>query len=437
MSLGGTDVYFAESDELGVLGACLIGSIETSADAVAQMQPGMLSNEMVRESLDLVDQMIREGTKPGLDTLGRAWKRAYSKKPMPIELWTKAMDACPSEHNLSYHVQGVREAFTRRKLREAGQRLVTDSGNSSTPVDAAISQLEAGIAMEHEVMPATAASKTVVSGFIDALQERWRTRGQLSGVTSGIPMLDRMTDGIQFGELFLVAARPSIGKTAMGVSITQAACVEGGVPTLFVTAEMSERALMRRLVSTVGSVPMQTIKTANLDEGGFKKIGLAGTKISKAPLHFLDVSSGGTVSTVTASIRRAVRRHKVKLVIIDYLQKIQASGKHEKRTYEVGEVSTKLKGCAVAANVAMVCLAQINRESEKEKNRAPKLSDLADSGQIERDADTVCLLDRNRGEPRGEAKLIVAKQRDGECGIVKLWYEGQFCRFTGVSPIEE
>jgi len=359
-------VYFSESDELGILGACLIGSTETAADAVAQMHAGLLTNDTVRESLDLVDAILKEGGKPGMDTLGRAWKKVYSKKPMPIEVWSKAMDSCPSEHNLSYHVQGVREAFTRRRLREAGQRLVTDSGNSSTPVDAAISQLEAGISMEQEVMPATANSKTVVSGFL-----------------------------------------------------------------------MSEKALMRRLVSTVAGVPMQTIKTADLDEGDFKKIGAAGVKISRAPLHFLDVSSGGTVSTITASIRRAVRRHKVKLVIIDYLQKIQASGKHEKRTYEVGEVSTKLKGCAVASNVAMVCLAQINRESEKEKNRTPKLSDLAESGQIERDADTVCLLDRNRGEPRGEAKLIIAKQRDGECGIVKLWYEGQFCRFTGISPIDE
>lgn len=437
MSLENSDVYFAESDELGILGACLIGSVETAADAVAQMQPGMLTNETVRESLELIDLMVKEGVKPALDTLGRAWKKAYSKKPMPLELWSKAMDSCPSEHNLSYHVQGVREAFARRKLREAGQRLITDSSNSSTPIDAAISQLEAGIAMEHDVMPATENSKSVVCGFLDALQDRWANRGKLSGVTSGIPMLDRMTDGIQFGELFLVAARPSIGKTAMGVSIIQAACITEGVPTLFVTAEMSERAIMRRLVSTVSGVPMQTIKTANLDEGDFKKIGAAGVKISKAPLHFLDVSSGGTVSTITASIRRAVRRHKVKMVIIDYLQKIHASGKHEKRTYEVGEVSTKLKGCAVASNVAMVCLAQINRESEKEKNRAPKLSDLADSGQIERDADTVCLLDRNRAEPRGEAKLIIAKQRDGECGIVKLWYEGQFCRFTGVSPIDE
>jgi replicative DNA helicase len=437
MSLETTQAYFAESDELGVLGACLIGSMETAADAIAQVQPGMFSNDMVKESLELVDTILKDGGKPGLDTMGRAWKKAYSKKPMPVDLWSQAMDACPSEHNLSYHLQGVREAFVRRRLREAGQRLMTDSSNTSTPVDAAIAQLEANISMDQETTPAMANSKTVVSGFLDNLQERWNNRGKLSGITSGIPMLDRMTDGIQRGEMLLVAARPSIGKTAMGVSITQAACINEGVPTLFVTAEMSERALMRRLVSTVASVSMQHIKTGNLEEGDFRKLSTAGARISKSPLHFLDVSSGGTVATVTASIRRAVRRHKVQLVIIDYLQKIQPTEKLEKRTYEVAEVSGKLKGCAVSSNVAIVCLAQVNRESEKEKNRAPKLSDLSDSGQIERDADTVCMLDRNRAEPRGEAKLIVAKQRDGECGIVKLWYEGQYCRFTGVSPIDE
>ncbi len=432
-----TDAYFAEKDELGLLGACLLGSADAAAEAVAQVPVIMIANETVKESLLLVDLMLKENQSITLDGLGRAWKKIHGTKSMPIDLWSEAMEACPSAHNVSYHAQGVREAYTRRRLREAGQRLITDSGNPATPIDSAISTLESGIASDHDTMPSTNNSKSVVSGFLDALQDRFANKGKLSGISSGLSTLDRMTDGIQLGELFVIAARPSIGKTAIAVSITKAACLDLAVPTLFVTCEMSERALMRRLMSLVSNVPMQTIKTAELEEQHFKSLSSAGVRVARAPLHFLDVSGGSTVSAITAAVKRSVRRNKVKLVVVDYLQKIGASGKHEKRTYEVAEVSTKLKGCAVASNVAMVCLAQLNRESEKEKNRLPRLSDLADSGQIERDADTVCLLHRNRAEPRGEASLIVAKQRDGECGTVKLWYEGQYCRFTCVSPIDE
>jgi replicative DNA helicase len=431
------DAYFAEKDELGLLGACLLGSTDAASEAVAQVPVIMIANEAVKESLLLVDLMLKENQQITLDALGRSWKKLHGTKPIPIELWSQAMDACPSSHNVSYHAQGVREAYNRRRLREAGQRLITDSGNPATPVDVAISTLESGISTDHETLPSTNNSKLVVSGFLDALQDRFSKKGALSGIESGLGALDRMTDGIQLGELFIIAARPSIGKTAIAVSITKSACIELGVPTLFVTCEMSERALMRRMMSLVSSVPMHAIKTANLEEGHFRSLSASGARIAKSPLYFLDVSSGATVSAITAAVKRSVRRHNVKLVVIDYLQKISASGKHEKRTYEVGEVSSKLKACAVASNVAMVCLAQLNRESEKEKNRMPRLSDLADSGQIERDADTVCLLHRNRAEPRGEASLVIAKQRDGECGVVKLWYEGQYCRFTCVSPIDE
>ena len=156
----------------------------------------------------------------------------------------------------------------------------------------------------------------------------------------------------------------------------------------------------------------------------------AAGKIANSPLWFLDGSSSQSVASITANVRRAVRKHGVRLVIVDYIQKVKAADKAEKRTYEVAEVSGKLKDIAVHTGVAMLCLAQLNRENEKEKGRTPRLSDLADSGQLERDADCVMLLDRDRREAKGEASIIIAKQRDGECGVVKLWYDGQFCRFT-------
>ena len=160
----------------------------------------------------------------------------------------------------------------------------------------------------------------------------------------------------------------------------------------------------------------------------------ASGKIANSPIHFVSGSSISNISSVTAVIRRAVRKWKVQLVIIDYLQKIHGSRAAEK-TYEIAEVSGKLKAVATDTKTAIVALAQLNRENEKDKGRIPRLTDLADSGQIERDADLVLLLNRDRNEPQGEAVIAIAKQRDGECGLVNLWYEGQYCRFTDPSPI--
>jgi replicative DNA helicase len=175
---------------------------------------------------------------------------------------------------------------------------------------------------------------------------------------------------------------------------------------------------------------MQNLKSGNLSEGDMRSMTQASGKLASSPLWFLDGSSSQSIASITANIRRAVRKHKVRLVIIDYLQKVKAAEKSEKRTYEVAEVSGKLKDIAVQTGVALLSLAQLNRENEKDKGRQPRLTDLADSGQIERDADLVMLLDRDRKQSKGEASIVIAKQRDGECGLVKLWYDGQFCRFS-------
>jgi len=270
----------------------------------------------------------------------------------------------------------------------------------------------------------------VVGRFIDATQERFSRRGHLSGITSGFRKLDHMTDGFQFGELAIIAARPSIGKTAIAIAIAKAACIENKAPTLFISLEMSDESIVRRMVSTIGSIPMQDIKTGDLDEKGLRSMSTASAKIAGSPIHFISGSGISSIATITAVIRRAVRKWGVKLVLVDYLQKIHGTKAAEKRTYEIAEVSGKLKAVAADTKTAVVALAQLNRENEKDKARAPRLTDLADSGQIERDADLVLLLDRVRNEPMGEAIIAIAKQRDGECGIVKLYYEGQYCRFS-------
>jgi replicative DNA helicase len=427
------DPFHASEDEYGMIGACLNGTIDTSSDAVSEIRSEWIQRDELRLTFDVIRGMVQEGKSPTLADLHKEWKKAYGQLPAPFDAWNQAMEVCPSPANLTYYTKAIVEAAHRRQLRDAGDRLIRESAMLTLQPDQIVSNAEAGLSIDVSKETLTT-SKQVAGSFIDQMQERFNRKGQLSGIPTGFFHLDEKTDGLQPREMAIIAARPSIGKTAIAIAIAEHAAIKSKVPTLFISLEMSKEAIFRRTISTVGSIPMQSLKSGNLNEGEMKSMMLSSGKVANSPLWFIDGSSIHSISNIMANVRRAVRKHGVRLVIVDYLQKIKAADRSEKRTYEVAEVSGKLKDIAVQTGVAMLCLAQLNRESEKEKGRPPRLTDLADSGQIERDADLVMLLNRDRSEASGEAAIIIAKQRDGECGIVNLHYEGQFCRFTDPSP---
>jgi replicative DNA helicase len=427
------DAFYAREDELGLIGACLTGTIDTCSDALADVRSEWMQDDNLRLTLDVIRGLTIEGRPPALPDMAKEWRKAYGQLAIPFEAWNEAMDTCPSPANLPTYIQGVTQAAHRRQLRDAGDRLIRESAILTLQPDQIVSNAEAGLAIEVS-RETVSTSKQVAGAFIDQMQERFSRKGTLSGIATGFSKLDRKTDGLQLREMAIIAARPSIGKTAIAIAIAVNAAIRNKVPTLFISLEMSKESIFRRTVSAVGNVPMFNLKSGDLTEGDMRSMTNAAGKIANSPIWFLDGSSSQSIASITANVRRSVRKHQVRLVIVDYLQKVKAADRAEKRTYEVAEVSGKLKDIAVQTGVAMLCLAQLNRENERDKGRMPRLTDLADSGQIERDADLVMLLDRDRKEATGDASIIIAKQRDGECGCVTLHYEGQFCRFTDPSP---
>lgn len=428
-----SDPYHAEADEFGLIGACLSGGSDVCHEVFAKIPTTAIQHDKLRSLYEITKGLVAKSEPVNLTTVVKEWKRSMPQITPPFDELNKADELCPSPANHPAFTQAVLEAHLRRQLRFAGDRLIRESAVSTLSVDQIVSNAEAGLTVEaskEEVQ----SSKSVVSRFIDSTQERFSRQGQLSGITSGFYRLDQMTDGFQFGELAIIAARPSIGKTAIAIAIAKAAAIDSRIPTLFISLEMSDESIVRRMVSTIGTIPMQDIKTGQLDQGGMKAMSTASAKIAGSPIHFVSGSGVSNIATITAVIRRAVRKWGVKLVLVDYLQKIHGSKAAEKKTYEIAEVSGKLKGVASDTKTAVVALAQLNRENEKDKGRVPRLTDLADSGQIERDADLVLLLNRERNQPQGEAVIAIAKQRDGECGLVPLWYDGQYCRFSDPSP---
>lgn len=278
----------------------------------------------------------------------------------------------------------------------------------------------------------------VVRSYNDYLQgrcDRYQS-GKATGILSGWPSLDEYTDGFQYAEQAIIGARPSIGKTAAGCGIVCRACLTDDVPTLIVTMEMEINALVNRMFSAHHGVGMKALRRGQLTQEDFRKYVAFQTTLKKAPLHFVNgYSRGLSAIQIVMEIRRHARSKGVKLVLVDYLQKIKGVGQFEKKTYEIGEVSGALKSVAQETGVALVTLAQLNREPDKgNKPRPPRLSDLADSASIERDGDLIVLLNRNRRERVGKATFYVAKQRDGEIGPAEVWFNGEFCRFQNDDP---
>lgn len=332
-------------------------------------------------------------------------------------------DSVPSASNLGYYIDIV--------VRKAHQRrLLTGFSNLEAMIhnDKALAEL---VNKAEQLIRIETKEKKTFSGvecgnlLIEDMEWRRNLNGELTGLDTGFNKLNQMTAGLQYGEHTVIAARPSNGKTAIGINIFSHVALNLNKPSLFCSLEMSTKALMRRMTSANTSVPMKRMRDGNLREDEIVSVSQFASACAGAPLHIYDVASVDVV-TLCAVIRRHVRKYDVKLVVIDYLQKIIPVGRHDKRTYEVGHISTMLTGLAKELEIVLISLAQLSRESEKEKGRPPKLSDLADSGQIERDADVVILIDRNR-DLGIDCRLLLAKQRDGDVGSIPMVFEGWKC----------
>lgn len=265
-----SDPFFAEEDEFGLIGACLSGGPDVCHEVFAKIPSEAFQNDRLRSVYEVAKGLVAKSDPVNLAAVVKEWKRSMPQSAPPFEELNRADEVCHSPANHPAFTQAVLEAYHRRQLRTAGDRLIRESAVSTLSVDQIVSNAEAGLTVEaskEEVQ----SSKSVVGRFIDSTQERFSRKGHLSGITSGFRKLDQMTDGFQLGELAIIAARPSIGKTAIAIAIAKAAAVDSRIPTLFISLEMSDESIVRRMVSTIGSVPMRDIKTGDLDEGGIQK----------------------------------------------------------------------------------------------------------------------------------------------------------------------
>lgn len=276
----------------------------------------------------------------------------------------------------------------------------------------------------------------VLQTSIEKIESLYRNKNKVTGVETGFVDFDMKTAGLQKSDFILIAARPSMGKTAFVINIAQYAALHNNVTTAIFSLEMSKEQLVNRMICSEALIDAQKMRTGDIQSDDWYKIAESVSALSEAPIY-IDDKSAITMPELRAKCRRLKKEKNLGLVVIDYLQLMNGSGKNENRQQEISKISRDLKGLARELDVPVVALSQLSRAVEQRKPPKPMLSDLRESGAIEQDADLVCFLYREEyynpeTEKRGQAEIIIAKQRNGSVGTVNLTWIGQYTKFANL-----
>jgi replicative DNA helicase len=350
----------------------------------------------------------------------------------------------PTAANAGYYLDIVREKYVLRRLISACNRLSTQcydqQGEIEPLLDGAEKEIFA-ITGEH-VKAEIVSTKDLVMEAIEQIEKLYENRGSVTGLSTGFIELDHMTSGLHPSEMVVIAARPSMGKTAFAMNIAEHVAMDVGKAVAVFSLEMSSQQLVLRLLCSRARVDLQHVRNGFLADRDFQKLTDAASQLAAAKI-FIDDTPGLSVTELRAKARRMKSQHDIQLIVIDYLQLLRSMSRRaqDNRQLEISEISGGIKALAKELNLPIVVIAQLNRQPDTRERGRPRLSDLRESGSIEQDADLVGLLVRtdyyendddakDDAKPPGvEAELIVAKQRNGPTGDVKLVFLKRYTRF--------
>lgn len=353
-------------------------------------------------------------------------------------------DAVATAAHAEYYAKIVNEKSTLRSLIKASTDILRDAYDPTVEARQMLSRAEEKVfsILEEKGQGQLSSLNDVLHQTLARIDARMQQDASSGGVETGFDEYDEMTGGLHGSELLILAARPSMGKTALAMNIVEKVAIDSGHPTLFVSLEMSSLELCDRLLCSRAKVNGNRLRNGQLSNEERRKLIETAADISAAPLY-IDDSPSRTMTEIAAAARRLKRRDGLKLIVIDYLQLIDPDSVKDPRQEQVAKIARRLKGLARELEVPVLCLAQLNRQVESSKDNKPQLSNLRESGAIEQDADVVMFIHRDeyyqtneedRERVRGEADLLIRKQRNGPVGDVKLTWLHDFTRFTNRAP---
>ena len=356
------------------------------------------------------------------------------------------VDAVPTAANIEYHAQIVREKAILRRLIEVSTAIVAEAFEGRSTASELLDEAESKIfaVSQQQTKDGFTRIKELLWPTMERIEALQRGGKTITGVASGFGELDEMTSGFQPADLVIVAARPSMGKTAFTLNIAQHAAIEHNVGVAFFSLEMSKGSLVQRMITSEARIDAQRLRKGMLRDDDFPRLARAAGILSSAPV-WIDDTPGMTLLEMRSKARRLKADSDIGMVVVDYLQLMQGPTNSESRQQEVSQISRGLKALAKELNVPVVALSQLSRAPEQRTgdNKRPQLSDLRESGAIEQDADLIMFLyrqefydgpvDKDGNSLEGKAEVIVGKQRNGPTGIVNLFFQKQFTRFENLS----
>jgi len=430
-------------DPITCLGEC-IQKLGAESDAFYDLRHRTIYGALkemydAREAIDLITLQQWLADRQQLEPIGG------------IPYLNALQDAVPSAANLTYYLDIVQEKALLRKMIHTCTDVIGRMYDYQGDVKKLLDEVESDVLRVNEsrVKDGVKPIRQLVGGAIQTVENFFNRRGELSGLGTGFADLDKMTDGLHAGEMIVVAARPSMGKTSLAMNMVEHAVLALKQPVGVFSLEMTAEALVLRMLCSIARVNLRSIREGFMSEADFPKLRMATDRLVNAPL-FIDDTPGLSILELRARARRLAQQHQVKLFVVDYLQLLHSTSQRsqENRQQEIADISGGIKALAKELNVPVVVLSQLNRELERDKNRKPRLSDLRESGAIEQDADLVGLLykpssgeDDESGvteEPDGfPVNLLIAKQRNGPTGDVNLTFLKAYTRFESAAKVSD
>ena len=345
--------------------------------------------------------------------------------------------AVPTSANIEYYAKIVLDAAVLRKLIATCSHLAGEAYSIPSDVNALLDRAEAGIfsiAETRQLSPIYRVSD-LLEDSITRIEEIIKSHSGITGLGTGFSKLDELTSGFQPSDMIVVAARPSVGKTAFALNIASHAAVRDNKSALIFSLEMSREQLVQRLLCLEGHIDSRRLRTGFLAQSEFPKLTQAADKLSRAKI-FIDDTPNITVLELRSKVRRHKSRHELDLVIVDYMQLMSTPGRSESRQVEIAEISRSIKSIARELRVPVVALSQLSREAERDEEGMPKLFHLRESGAIEQDADVVIMLSRATSkeleDPENIIHVNIAKQRNGPTGRFDLLFDRPIQRFKNL-----
>ncbi|MFA5059624.1 MAG: replicative DNA helicase [Candidatus Omnitrophota bacterium] len=428
--------------EKSVLGAMLIDA-EAIGVSVEIIDQSCFYEEAHRQIFEVMIKLYNEHKNVDLITLTDELKSEGALDSVGGASYiAQLIDFVPTSANIEYYAHIVKEKSVQRMLIKNATQIVTEGYEVTSDIDELVDRAEKLIFEIADLKQRQKAIhiKDLIKESIETIDRLYQRKEHVTGISTGFREFDDKTSGLQRSDLIIIAGRPSMGKSALAVSMAEYAALEKNVPVAFFSLEMSKEQLVQRLLCSHARVDAHKVRSGFLSPSDWPKLTAAAGKLSAAPI-FIDDTPAISALELRAKARRLKMNYDIKMIVLDYLQLMRSSQRVESRQQEISEISRSIKALARELDIPIIAISQLSRAVESRQDHRPQLSDLRESGAIEQDADLVVLLMREEyynptDENKGVADCIIAKQRNGPVGTVKLSFIKEYMRFENLARSE-